>query len=98
MFLADYAAWRPRVADYGRIYGVLYQSCSPSWTSRNSLRWSVSGWTEMHIESDERWQGFLGNLPTRTMAQKIVLDQQSVRNKRGTGLQATFICESVDST
>jgi hypothetical protein len=30
MFLAEYGACRQRVANYGRIYGVLYQSCSPS--------------------------------------------------------------------
>jgi hypothetical protein len=30
MFLAEYGASRQRVADYGRIYEVQYQSCSPS--------------------------------------------------------------------
>jgi hypothetical protein len=30
MFLAEYGARPQRVADYGRIYGVQYQSCSPS--------------------------------------------------------------------
>jgi len=29
MFLDEYGAWRQRVADYGRIYGVQYQSCAP---------------------------------------------------------------------
>src|ERR1700719_4623232 len=30
MFLAEYGARPQRVADYGMIYGVQYQSCSPS--------------------------------------------------------------------
>jgi hypothetical protein len=78
MFLDKYGAWRQRVADYGRIYGVQYQSYArcPYHADRTiSMNYSTGGET-----AGKRFA-----TPRKEMAPQVGLEPTTLRLTAGKG-------------